>query len=171
MANLDRADGFTVMAPVCPLQPYNVVVTNAPAFFTGDCVVAGTVGATTDGNVSPSTDGSEIKIIGATSGQLATLTAGTIHVHDDQDQRYTVQGVTGTAANQNMMNAASDTSVTAGDANTGLSRHELLISTVSTSAGQWKMHDLANVVGQTLAEHARFVVRPNEHINKLVAGI
>jgi hypothetical protein len=171
MANVDRADGFTVMAPVCPLQPYDVVVTNAPAFFVGDCVVAGTVGATGDGNVAPSTDGSEIKIIGATTSKLATLTAGTVKVFDDQDQRYTVQGVTGTASAQTMVHNASDTSVTAGDANTGLSRHELLVSTVSTSAGQWKIHDIANIIGQTLAEHARFVVRPNEHINKLVAGI
>ena len=166
MANSDTPHGFTVMAPVCPLQPYSVDASNGTAFFIGDHTIM-----ESDGNVAPSTDGSETVGIGATTSVLAASTAGTVLVHDDKDQRFYVQGVSGTAATQTMIGNASDTSVSAGNANTNISGHELLISTLSTSVGQWAIHDMLALVGQTLAEHAEIVVKPNEHLNAVVAGV
>lgn len=176
MANADIAFGFEATGVMYGLEPWSVDSSNGTALFRNDLVML-----ESDGNVAPATAGNTSligSIVGTTAATtaqkalLAASTAGTILCHTNLNQMYIAQddGDATTPAQTHIGNNA-DHIANAGDTNTGISGHEIDISSVGTSAAGIRLLDFLINSEVSVGVNADWLCLINEHFMRATAGV
>ena len=184
MANVDRPNGarsagrtLTGGSPQ-PAVEYSVDSSNSTAIFIGDFVVR-----EADGNVAPYTGTGGGNLLGVCVGikgdygdlnrrYLPASTAGTIYVIDDPDHVFIVQEDDGgTALTAADAGANCDVLAGTGDTTSGMSRHEIDRSTVTTSSAQLRLIRLVPAEDNAHGDFAKWEVVINEHAYKSTSGV
>lgn len=151
MANADRPHGFNFYGPLLRLRPYTVAVANTTVIFKQDII-----GGVNTGTVAPAASAGIVNI-GATPSYLASVTAGTILVSDDQSQLYEAQDdAVGTPAQSYIFNSM-DMYAGTGNANTKISGHELEASTLDAANGLFVLMDIVTREDNEVLDNADWV--------------
>jgi len=180
MANRDTPFGFRATGVMCGLQGFETGTASATAVFRGDLITALTTGL-----VHASAAG-DTALLGSVAGSstasysqkalVAASTAQTVLAHWDPDQMYIAQGDGSSAQTDLFANA--DHIAGAGSTVTGISAHELDISTITTTAtGGFKLIDHVirddNLTTGTGSDNPEYKCQLNtgEALLKLITGL
>jgi len=170
MANTDAAVGFVPVRNAAggEIRTNKYTLTTGQTVYRGDLVKivsAGTVQAADTGGEGASVIGVAAEHVddsGSAGGKE-------VLVYDDPNTLFMVQADTGTSVAATDVGATADHVAGSGNSTTGISGHELDSSNIGTGA-QLKIVGLHEMAGNSWGEHAKLVVRINEHFYSASVG-
>ena len=167
MPNTDNPNGFRPWGAVLSIKKFEKD-SSAARVFRWDVIEI-----EADGGVIAAAAG-QTALVGTAAAGSAASTADDLMVYDDPDQKFEAQDDAdgATSAQTNAGNMA-DHLATTGSTTTGISAHEIDISSAGTSAAGFLLLDLVNRPGNAWGVNADIVVNINEHLRGQIgrAGI
>lgn len=164
MPNIDVAYGFRPWGAILSIKKFEKD-SAAARVFRWDVIEI-----EADGGVISAAAG-QTALVGTAAHNSAASTAEDLMVFDDPDQTFEAQddGDAATSAQTNAGNMA-DHLATTGSTTTGISAHEIDISTASTTAAGFLLIDLVNRPDNAWGVNADIVVSINEHLRGHAVG-
>ena len=177
MANVDRAYGFEPTGIMYGLQPFTVDAAGGTAIFRNDLIEI-----ENDGAVIPAAAAS-VNIVGSaqgvTAGNISTAvkalsaasTAGEILVTFNPNQMYWAQDDASATPAQTDIGGSADHVAGAGSTVTGISVHEINITTTDAAADGLRLLDFVKRDDNSIGANADWMCLINEHTMSKEAGI
>ena len=180
MANTDRAYGFEPTGIMYGLQPYEKDVGGAGILYRNDLMEI-----EADGAVIPAAAAS-VDIVGSAQGVVAggtggistatkalsaTVTATTVLGTWDPNQMYWAQDDATSTPTQAMVGGSADHVAGTGNVNTGISAHEINITTEDSTADGIRLLDFVRRPDNAIGNNADWMCLINEHTMSKEAGV